>query len=1062
MISRIAALLLLLTGTLTAQADVNWMRYPAISPDGSTIVFTWKGDLYRVPAAGGTATALTAHPAHDFSARWSPDGKTIVFASNRYGNNDIFAIPAEGGEARRLTFFSGNETPFGFTPDGKNVIYGTSRTDAAASRLHPTGAQPELYQVPLTGGRPIQLLTTPAEAVSFSPDGQRMLYVDKHTQEDIWRKHHRSAATRDIWLWNRAGNSHTRLTTFDGEDRDPVFAPNGTELRYLSEEFGTFNVVSRPVSGGPTTALTSFSGAPVRFLTSAANGTLAFGHNGLIYTLATGQQPHRVPITILADRPDNNEKVIAVTSTSGAVLAPNGKEVAYVNRGNVFVTATEGGTTRQITSTPESEAGVQFSPDGRSLVYASERGGKWGIYEARRTREADRHFHVATAITETPLIVNDAQNFQPVYSPDGKEIAYIENYRTLRIYNLASKSSRTVATDQQIWGTGPGVYFTWSPDSKWLLFNYSVPGLAPGEVGLVNASGRDSVINLTKSGFSDSRPQWVLGGEAMIWRSNRDGLRSMAEASGGQADVYAMFFTQEAWDRFRLSKEELALVKEAEEEAAKGEKKDTTKAAAPKVLNLDLERAPYRKVRLTTHSSSLGDALLSKDGETLYYQASFERGQNLWQTSLRSGETKMTLSGVSGQMSWDKDQKKIFVAGGTPALIDPGSAKRENVTVRGEMMIDAAVERQAMFDQMWRKVRDTFYRRDFHGADWNALRAQYAAYLPHIGNNWEFAEMLGELLGELNVSHSGARYGSSTPTDDATAALGIIADLTRTAPGVEIVEVLRGGPLDRNGLNVRPGTIIEAIDGVDIAADIDYAQLLNRKAGNNVLLRLREGNATREIVVKPVSTGAESNLLYRRWVDRNEAEVLRLSNGRLGYIHVPGMNDGAYRTAFEEVLGKYPNVEAIVVDTRWNGGGDLVADLDMFLSGRRFFSYTTDSRSTGFEPNFRWTRPSIVLANEGNYSDGHCFAWVYKQHGIGKLVGMPVPGTCTFAGSGSLVDGVSFGAPSTGVQDPTGRFLENWQTEPDILIRNEPGVVAAGRDQQLEAAVQAMLAELGG
>lgn len=1061
------AALLVVASPLTAQTDtVSWMRYPAISPDGRTIVFAYRGDLYRVSSSGGVATALTSHPAPDWAPVWSPDSRTVVFASTRYGNADLFAVSIDGGEPRRLTYYSGNETPYAVTRDGY-VLYGAPRLDAATSRLHPTAAQPELYRVPLGGGRPVQVLTTPAEAVAPSRDGRRFLYVDKPSQEDPWRKHHRSAATRDIWVHDRDQNTHVKLTSFDGEDRDPVFSPDESEFRYLSELNGSFNVFSQPVGGGTPVQLTQFTGAPVRFLTSADDGTLAFGHDGLIYTMRVGGQPARVNITISADAKANNERIIPVTGgASGLAVSPTGKEVAYIYRGDVFVTAVEGGMTRQVTRTPEMEHGVQFSPDGKTLVYASERTGRWSIWQATRTRAADRHFYAATAITETPLIDNDNQNFQPQFSPDGKEIAFVENYRTLRVMNLASKESRTLANEGHIWGTGPGLHYTWSPDGKWILFNMSVPGLAPGEVGLVNVSGRDSVINLTRSGFSDFAPRWVLGGAAMIWRSNRDGLRNLAEAGGGQSDIYAMYFTQEAWDRSRLTKEELALVKEAEEEAAKakGESRDSSKATPVEPVKLDIERSFDRKVRLTTHSSSLGDALLSKDGETLYYLAAFERGHNLWSTSLRTGETKMVLAlnSSGGSMQWDKEQKKIFLlSGGSISTIDPATAKREMVTIRGEMVADGAAERAAGLDVLRRKVRDTFYKRDFHGADWEALTSHYARYLPHIDNNRDFAEMLSELLGELNVSHSGARYGTSTPTDDATASLGVLVDLTWTGTGVPIVEVLRGGPLDRAGLDVAPGTIIEAIDGVVIDENTDYARLLNRKAGKFVLVRLRNGNNVREEVIKPISLGAESQLLYRRWVQRNEDEVRRLSDGRLGYIHVPGMNDGAYRNAFEETLGKFSSVEALVVDTRWNGGGDLVADLDMFLTGKKFFEYTDESRPTGYEPHFRWTRPSIVLANEGNYSDGHCFAWTVKHHQIGKLVGMPVPGTCTFAGGTGLLDGVSFGAPSVGVRDATtGRFLENWQTDPDILVRNDADVVAAGRDQQLEAAVTALMADL--
>jgi C-terminal processing protease CtpA/Prc len=253
--------------------------------------------------------------------------------------------------------------------------------------------------------------------------------------------------------------------------------------------------------------------------------------------------------------------------------------------------------------------------------------------------------------------------------------------------------------------------------------------------------------------------------------------------------------------------------------------------------------------------------------------------------------------------------------------------------------------------------------------------------------------------------------------------------------------------------------IIESVDGEAITPATDFAQLHNRKAGKSVLLGLADGTLKSEVVAKPIAPAEENRLLYARWVRRNAAEVDRLSNGQLGYVHIPGMNDGAMRTTVEDVMGKYVTRKGVVVDTRFNGGGDLVADLAMFLSGKKFFEYTTDTRSTGYEPNFRWSKPSVSLANEANYSDGHCYAYAYKDQKLGPLVGMPVPGTCTFAGWESLTDGLRWGVPGVGVKDAnTGKYLENLQTEPDIRVMNEYQVVSRGKDQQLEAAVTALLA----
>jgi C-terminal processing protease CtpA/Prc len=650
-----------------------------------------------------------------------------------------------------------------------------------------------------------------------------------------------------------------------------------------------------------------------------------------------------------------------------------------------------------------------------------------------------------------------------LYSPDGKEIAFVENRNYLKVYNLSAKQSRTILNTEQIFAfVENDQYFQWSPDSKWLLFDYAMPGSAVGEVGMVSADGK-KIVNLTESGFNDYRPKWVMGGKAMLWQSNRDGLRSAAMSGGAQSDAYMLFFTKEGFDRFKLSKDEFALLKEIEDNKAKA---DTSKKKTPAKdsVVIDWDGLTLRKAKVTIHSSSMGDALVSKDGETLYYLARFERGMNLWSTNLRTRETKMIVPLNAGfaAMSWDKEQKNIFIStDGSVIKLDPASSKQDRVSINGEMMVNTTAERQAMFDHVWRRTKKTFYTKTFHGIDWDSYKPDYDKYIPSIGNNYEFSEMLSELLGELNVSHSGSGYSGFNPSGDATASLGAFYDAAHKGNGVKIAEVVKDGPLDKAGLNVEAGMLIEAIDGEMITADKDLAQYLNRKSGKPTLLTIVDGTNKREITVKPVSTGEENGLLYKRWVKRNADEVEKLSGGALGYVHIPGMNDGAFRTTYEEIMGKYFHKKGIVVDTRNNGGGDLVADLATFLSGKKFMEYANDIRSNGYEPNFRWTKPSISLANEANYSDGHCYAYMVKEVNVGKLVGMPVPGTCTFAGWEGLMDtGIRWGAPTVGVKGNNGRYLENWQTEPDIKVMNEYDQVKKGIDQQLEAAVKELMKDL--
>lgn len=1054
-----------LASSASAQMEAQWNRYPAISPDGSTIVFTYRGDLYKVPVAGGEAQALTSHPAHDYKAVWSSDGERIAFASNRHGNFDIHVMSARGGEPTRLTFHSADEEPYTFTDGDETILFGAARQDAATNRGFPTGSQPELYRVSVNGGRVFQLFTTPAEAVQVGGDGAFFLYQDKKGGENEWRKHHTSAITRDIWIYDTESERHRQITDFPGEDRNPVPATDGASFFYLSEESGTFNVHRMSLQGGSSEQLTDFQGIPVRFLSMADDGTLAFGWDGEIYTLRESGEPVKVPVTVTLDARANNEEVVRVSGGAGEMaVSPDGKEVAFIAQGEVFVTAVEGDMTKQITRTTGQEAHVAYAPDGKTLVYSAERDGIWAVYKAERARDEEPFFYAATLINETPLLLGDHEYSQPLFSPDGKKLAYVQDRNLIRVMDLESEESITLLdTDQVFSSRMGGQYFQWSPDSQWLLFDYSIPGFAPGEVGLVKADGSGEVLNLTKSGFRDYRAQWVLGGKAMIWFSNRDGLKAAAQSGGSEADVYAMFFDQDAWDRFRLDEDAYNLLKEMEK-ANKAdedeEEPDSAKAGEVEPVTMELEGAELRKARLTTHSSSLGDALLSKDGETLYYLARFERGYDLWSTELRTRETKKvaTLNAGRANMVWDKEQKSIFLlSNGSISRIDPSSGKRDNISFQAEMMTDRQAQLEWMFEHVWNQTEETFYTAGYHGVDWEGLKPVYAKYLPHISNGYEFAEMLSEMLGELNVSHSGARFGSSEPTDDATASLGIFYDQQHDGPGIRVVEVMKNGPLDREGMEVEPGMIIRSIDGETVEAGTDPAIYLNRKADKRTLIVVADDGEERELVVVPISLRDEGRLLYDRWVRRNRLEVDSLSNGKLGYIHIPGMNDGAYRDAFEEALGRFATREGLVVDTRFNGGGDLVADLEMFLTGEYFFNYTTDTRSTGYEPNFRWTRPSVALANEANYSDGHCFAYAYKEMGIGPLVGMPTPGTCTFAGWEGLPNGIRWGVPGMGVKNAEGEYLENMQTDPTIRVMNEYNLRAAGRDQQLEAAVAELM-----
>ncbi len=1067
---------LLLIGPVAAigQVSPKWIRYQSISPDGKTIAFTYKGDLYSVPVNGGDAKQLTFHEAHDFMPVWSNDSKKLAFASNRYGNFDVFLMDALGGPAERLTFHSNDENPFSFSNDNKNVVFGAVRQDQANHRQYPTGSQPELYKVPVTGGRVEQVFTLPVEYVQISKDGNTMVYHDKKGGENEWRKHHTSSITRDIWKYNVADNSHKMLTSFEGEDRQPVFSNDQQSVFYLSEKSGNFNVHKLSLSNPENQEqITKFETHPVRFL-SSGNGTLAFGYDGELYTMKEGEAPKKVDVSIRTQAINNSDKYITINGgVQEMEVSPSGKEIAFIARGEVFVTSVDGSLTKRITNTPAQERFVTFTPDGKGVVYSSERDGKWSIFKSEKVRAEEPFFYASTLLKEDKLINDEGDNYLPQYAPDGKKLAYIAGRRTLRVKDLESGKTTDLLTPKDLFHMRDGdKYFTWSPDSKWLLVDWN-KSLSNSEVLLLAADGSKR-MNLTESGYYDSTPKWTNDGKQMIWFSNRNGLKSYATSGQTELDVYSMFFTQEAWDKFNLNEEDYKLMQEVEKANKKegeGDKreKDTDKSKkekeVQKPLNFDWDNLKERKARLTIHSSSLSDAVLSKDGEKLYYLSQFEDKLNLWETNLRTKETKMAikLNARSGSLAWDKEKENLYLlSGGKISKLDVSGEKSKDIKIAGEMTYDADEERQHMFDHVYIRTKNAFYEPTFHGKDLDMLYKEYGKYLPHIGNSHEFAEMLAEMLGELNVSHSGARYNSNSENGDATASLGIFMDYNYKGEGIKIEEVIQGGPLDKASLKIEPGSVITSIDGEAISAETDIAKYLNRKENKIVLLELTEPgkSAKRQVTVKPISLNEERDLLYKRFVRINEKEVNEKSNGQLGYVHIPGMSDGPYRSIYEDMMGKFHDRKAVIIDTRFNGGGDLVADLAAFFTGTPFITYATADKVVGGEPTSRWTKPTLSLYNESMYSDGHCYASGYSDLKIGKTVGMPVPGTCSFAGWEGLPDGTRWGIVPVSARDMSGDWMENNQTEPMIRVKNMPGVIDQGRDQQLERGIQELLQDV--
>jgi len=1058
------------------QSQPRWMQQPAVSPDGKWIAFEYKGNLFKVPYSGGDAVPLTIANSYNGYPIWSHDSKKIAFASDRYGNFDVYLMDASGGEANRLTYNSSRDIPYDFSADDTKVIFGTDRHDIYTSARFPNDVIfSKLYEVAARGGNSRMLSSAGMEYAHYNEKGDQLIFQDRKGYEDAWRKHHTSAVTRDIWTYNLNNNTYTKVSAFNGEDREPVWG-SGDTFYYLSEKNGTQNLFKSSLANTAVlTQLTNFEKNPVRNLSRSAAGNFVFTWNGDLYTFTEGQQPRKLSINLNADFSADQVATVPVRGeASEMAVSADGKQVAFVYRGDIFVTSADGATTKRITNTPYQERMVDFSPDGRKLLYSAEHAGSWDIDQVTIANKNEAYFYAATVLNTESIIATAKEEFQGVYSPDGKKIAYLEERNILKSFDIAEKTTRTLLAEGLNYSYADGdQYFTWSPDSKYLLAQSTEGGgWFQNEVVLIKDDGSGKRVNLTESGFSDEMPQWGLDGKMMYWLTDKDGMKNLSR--GSQSDIYAMFFDQKAWDRFQLSKEDFDLRKEAEKKDTVAKKaelaKDVRKKEPAKMpvapVSLYLNNLDNRTKRLTLASTAINGAKLSKDGEKLYFFAKYDKGYDLWVTSTRTNESKVLakLDAPGGAIDMSKDGKSLFVlANGNIMKVGTEDGKVSPVKINSEMELNAAAEREYILDHSWKQVKKKFFDPKLQGVDWDYYHTNYKQFLPYINNDYDFQVLLSEFLGELNASHTGGRYSPSFPNGDETAALGLTYDLGRSGDGLLVKGVIPGGPFDMAGTQMKANMMIDKINGEAVTAASDWSKLLNHKAGQftRIFFHDQKSGKAYEETIKPIKPRTETSvLLYNKWVKLMEHLTDSLSGGKVGYVHVRSMDDPSFRVTFDKVLGKNSRKEALIVDSRFNGGGWLHDDLVTFLSGKLYFTLRPQGHITaGGEPLNKWFKPSCVLMSESNYSDAFMFPYAYKELGIGKLIGTPVAGTGTAVWWETQINNrIVFGIPMIGTYGAgETHATENHQLEPDIMVLNDYNQILSGNDQQLAAAVQEML-----
>lgn len=1064
----------------------SWFRDGVISPDGKLIVFSYKGDIYTIPSIGGAATRLTTNPAYDGFPCWSSDGERIAFSSDRFGGLDVFVMPKQGGTPQRLTTNSANEQVQVFL-DNEHILYTAFYMPTMNDIFFP-GNFSQIYSVDVQGKRPVLFSAMAMEDISINKEGQILFHNNKGF-EDNWRKHHQSPITRDLFLTQAKTENRTfkQLTTDKVENRNAVWTENGKGYYFLSELDGTINVYKVNNVGDKPVQITHYKNYPVRYLSISNDGTICYSWDGNFYTMKSGEKPQKVNVEILTDETEEyNLPYMATGGVQNIAVSKDEKEVAFIVEGDLYTTVMDYSTTKRLTKTPEQEANPTMSPDGRNIVFAAERGGTWNIYMQTLVNKNDKNFTYATDVKETPIIEGKESYFLPKYSPDGKKIAFLANRTEIRVYDVKTKSVNVVLPGKYNFSYTDGdVNFEWSPDSRWILTtSIADGGWNNPDVVVVSVDGK-KIVNLTNSGYSDSNPHWALGGKAVVWSSDRAGYRSHG-SWGSERDGYLMFLDREAWKLSNLNKEDRALYEERQKadvdttaktndkKAVRSNKKKDDKSAennkiddknvksekadSVKTLKLDFEGCEERVKRLTVNSTRMGYSYLAPDGKKFYYVAAYEGGYDLWVHNLEDGSTRILVKNLGGSgFIPDAKGENLYIYGGSIRKLTLANGGIKNIDISAECDGESVAEREYIYEHCVNQLRERFCDVNYHGVDFMALAEHYRHFLPNINNKRDLSEMVSELLGELNNSHTGLKYSSSNNSPK-TAQLGAFFDEEYKGDGLKIQEILTNGPLDLPDRKIKLGYIVKEIDHQKIEKEKDYFPLLSGKSGRWVLLTIEdEKGKSFEVHVKPTTSASVVELLYNRWVKRCEKFTQEYSKGQVAYVHVRKMDSQSFRDTYSKILGKYRNCKALIVDDRHNGGGWLHEDLGVLLSGEEFQTFSSRGQYLGIDPFNRWTKPSCVLMCEDCYSNAHGFPFMYKTMKLGKLVGTPMAGTMTAVWWESIDRNLKCGIPEILCIDKNGNPVENQQLDPDVYVENTPEQMLNGEDAQLKRAIDLML-----
>jgi len=1055
-----------------APADDPFLRHPAVSPDGQQVAFSLQGDLWTVPTGGGRAVRLTVHEGYDSHPLWSPDGSQLVFTSGRQGNDDVYVMGADGSSPTRLTYHSTDDVATDVTDRG-TVLFSTSRTYQQAEW------EGEIYEASTRGGTPDRRLSALGGEAAESPDGRFIVFRRGSNGAD--RTDYRGPANRNLWLYDTEQDAYRQLTTFDGNDYNPVWT-GPRELYFLSARSGTYNVHRLALNDdgtpqGSPEAITRLSGNDIRTFSASADGSVLAYERGTdiyVHTVGQGGSPQRLDVRVPSDQrrlPVSYETYARNAETYA--VSPNGEQMAFVVRGELFVTEaeTDDEQTTRVTDHPYRDRDVTWLSDS-TLVFASDRNGNQ--YDLYRLQSADSEasglfesltFEVVR-LTDTP---GDERN--PVLSPDRSKIAYQRGRGQLVV---ADVQEGEIQNPQQLlsgWAEPEDV--AWSPDGRWLA--YSRDDLYFNEeVFILAADGSREPVNVSQHPRGDGEPVWSPDGSKLGFVSDR---------SSGDSDVWFAWLTEEDWERTQRDWKEL----EGDDTGENGDGDDEDAEADDEPMQIDLDGIYQRLTRVTSLPGNEGSPAISKDGNTFYFvtgqgsrTGDFDVESDLYSIKWDGSERKRVTEGGTSPRSLfltGSGNHLYFVRqGGQIARVSTDSGSMEGLPFSANMTVDHDAERRQIFKEAWRSLERGFYDPDFHGVSWDSVRAKYEPWTRRASTTEDFADLMNWMLGEVNASHMGF-YPRSLFGQESEAETGLLGvEIDPVDDGVEVQRVVPRSPADREASTLREGDVILSVNGHSIPEAGNLYRLLNGTAGEKTLLEVRSADGdTRRVRIRP--TDDLDDALYREWAERRAELVEEYSNGRLGYIHIEGMNWESFERFERELVARASGKEGLVVDVRYNGGGWTTDYLMTVLDVRRH-AYTIprgaadslDSQHQQFReyypfgerrPFAAWTKPVAALCNQNSYSNAEIFSHAFKQFDLGPLVGTPTFGAVISTGGTGLIDGSYVRLPFRGwYVYETDQNMENNPAIPDITVQNPPNAKAIGEDAQLKRSVEELLNQI--